>query len=271
MTKLTADDVQRSVRRSPIQVDAQQGDAKVAAQKADLNRDGKVSGTREARALHQALDGFDKDGSSKTVKLSDGGNDTRAGTAWKNLEGPATATPTPARGMQPTEAPNITQRSGNARAGKGLETNFRQSRDITAEQLAKGLPERAKHLAPHFIEAGKKHGLDPVVLAAISKHETGNWTSNAFKNKNNAMGVSNKRGPKTFGDVGQSIDAQARSLARADGYYKNANTVRDLWGIYAPGPATGQKIQQNDPNNLNKNWGPGLAKAISDMESAAGL
>ena len=36
--------------------------------------------------------------------------------------------------------------------------------------------------------------------------------------------------------------------------------------IYAPGPATGQGRQQNDPNNLNRSWGPGIVRNIQQYE-----
>lgn len=112
------------------------------------------------------------------------------------------------------------------------------------EKLPAGL---RKH-ADAFVAAGKKHGVDPRFLAAISMQETGGGTSKAIKNKNNAMGIMGKKGLKKFKSVGDSIDAQARSLTREGGYYKGANTISGIGGIYAPVGA------KNDPTGLNRHW-----------------
>lgn len=50
-----------------------------------------------------------------------------------------------------------------------------------------------------------------------------------------------------------------------------AGSFRGLWGIYAPGPATGQGRQRNDPNNLNRHWGPNIVENVRDLERAVGL
>jgi hypothetical protein len=63
-----------------------------------------------------------------------------------------------------------------------------------------------------------------------------------------------------------SIDKMASLMgSTTSGPSKNATTFRDLWGIYAPGPATGQGPQQNDPGNLNKHWGPNIIKNIDTL------
>ncbi len=110
------------------------------------------------------------------------------------------------------------------------------------------LPAGLKKHADAFIEAGKKHGVDPRFLAAISMQETGGGTSKAIKNKNNAMGIMGKKGLKKFKSVADSIDAQARSLTREGGYYKGANSINGIAGIYAPVGA------KNDPTGLNRHW-----------------
>lgn len=150
----------------------------------------------------------------------------------------------------------------------GMDHRFKEFREVDEAKLRAALPPQARDLAHDFIEAGRRNNIDPLVLVAISKHETGNWTSSAFRNKNNAMGISSSTGPKRFASASQSIDQMARSLARPDGYYRNATTVRDLWSVYAPGPATGQPQQRNDPNNLNRFWGPAIARNLGEFERA---
>lgn len=155
---------------------------------------------------------------------------------------------------------------GTTAIGSGFEHTWKQFRPVDEAKLRDALPAQAKHLAKDFIDAGRKNNVDPLLLVAISKHETGGWTSSAFRNKNNAMGISNSSGPRRFTSASESIDQMARGLAKPDGYYKNANTIRQLWGVYAPGPATGQAQQRNDPNNLNRFWGPNIVKNLQAYE-----
>lgn len=85
------------------------------------------------------------------------------------------------------------------------------------------------------------------------------------------MGISDSRGPRRMSSVRASIDLMAGQLSSPTGYYRNAETIRQLWGIYAPGPATGQGRQRNDPNNLNRHWGPNIVENVRDLERAVGL
>lgn len=115
----------------------------------------------------------------------------------------------------------------------------------------------APSLAPlegAFIEAGKKHGVDPRFLAAVSMLETAGGTSSAFRRKRNAMGVSNSKGPISFGNHKDSIERMARVLASSKGPYAGKNTIAEIAGVYAP-PGAG-----NDPKGTNGYWPTGVAK-----------
>ena len=204
--------------------------------------------TRAAVEQFQKAKGLQVDGVA--------GNKTLAAIAGQSgFDGPATTTP------KTTPATTGTN-------GAGFNHNFKQFREIDEAKLKAALPPQAQHLAKDFIEAGRKNNIDPLVLVAISKHETGNWTSSAFRNKNNAMGISSSSGPKRFDSAASSIDQMARGLANPNGYYKNATTIKQLWSIYSPGPATGQKQQTNDPGNLNRFWGPAIVKNLGELERA---
>lgn len=165
---------------------------------------------------------------------------------------------------QPSGAPTTA-------AASGYNHRWKRFREVDVERLREALPARARHLADDFIASARQHGVDPLTLVAISQHETGNWTSSAYRNKNNAMGISNANGPIRMSSVRASIDVMARNLASPTGYYRNAETIRQLWGVYAPGPATGQGRQRNDPNNLNRHWGPNIVENIRDLERQVGL
>jgi hypothetical protein len=136
--------------------------------------------------------------------------------------------------------------------GTGTDRHWRGYVDTDVEALRAQLPPQAKHLAESFIAAGQAHNMDPLFLMSISKLETGSWTSNAFYNKNNAMGISNASGPTMQTSHQSSIMTMAGSLAGAPGtagYYNNANTVGQVGAIYAPSGAV------NDFNGTNSQWG----------------
>lgn len=119
---------------------------------------------------------------------------------------------------------------------------------------ASKLPPQMRSLAPHFQAAGQRFNIDPKFLAAISMLETGKGTSNAFRNKNNAMGVSNSHGPIAFANPAESIYKMAATLARRNGPYGRANTIGQIGRIYAP-PGAG-----NDPHGTNGYWPRGVSR-----------
>src|ERR1700747_2894166 len=56
-----------------------------------------------------------------------------------------------------------------------------------------------------FVEAGRQYNLDPILLAAISAHESGAWKSAAARHKNNWMGLMTRLGTKRFAPSEESI------------------------------------------------------------------
>jgi hypothetical protein len=123
-----------------------------------------------------------------------------------------------------------------------------------------GLPAGLANYAADFEAAGAKHGVDPKLLAAISMHETGNGTSSAFRTKNNAMGISDSKGPTAQASVPASIDRMASLIgSRTSGPYKDADSIPEIAKIYAP-PGAG-----NDPRGLNKHWVEGVSKYYRDL------
>jgi hypothetical protein len=148
--------------------------------------------------------------------------------------------------------------------GTGTSRPIRGFVDVDVKQLGDALPSQAKHLAPAFLEAARKHDLDPRVLVAISKFETGNWTSSAFRNKNNAMGVSNARGPISFARTEDSIERMARTLASPRGPYRNATTIGQVGAIYAPVGAS------NDPNGTNGYWPRSVGRLTDELARQLG-
>lgn len=90
-----------------------------------------------------------------------------------------------------------------------------------------------------------------ILLVAISKHETGNWTSYNFKNKNNLGGLWNgaKETFYSYESLESGIEAFV-NLLKNNYFGKGLNTIEEIGNKYCPVGAS------NDPNGLNKHWIP---------------
>ena len=86
-------------------------------------------------------------------------------------------------------------------------------------------------MAKVFIEAGRANNIDPLLLAAISAHESGAWKSAArASTKNNWMGLMTRFGAKRFASSEQSIYYAAELLNRRP--FKGRNTLSEIASVY---------------------------------------
>ena len=125
--------------------------------------------------------------------------------------------------------------------------------------LKEDLPPNLQPLYDDYIKYGEEYGVDPRFLASISILETGGGTSKAFREGNNAMGISNTGAKSSVNyyrndpaAAGRTIRQMARSLAGAPGTarnYGNATTISQIGPIYAPAGAI------NDIGGTNSEWG----------------
>ncbi|WP_346417539.1 NlpC/P60 family protein [Listeria monocytogenes] len=97
-----------------------------------------------------------------------------------------------------------------------------------------------------YIKYAKQYQIDPVLLAAISFHETGWGTSNMVKTKNNVGGMMSASGGMVFASLDEGIE-------------RMANTIEALGSVYAPLGAA------NDPTGLNQNWIPTIKQYILEL------
>src|SRR5690625_358311 len=115
-------------------------------------------------------------------------------------------------------------------------------------------PERSGALSGHgdaIVDLSEEKGIDPVLFAAISLHETAWGRSNAINNYNNPGGLMSPSsgGLMQFDTLEEGLNSMARTLYNRiirDGLV----TVEKLGGVYAPIGA------DNDPDGLNENWVP---------------
>ena len=92
-----------------------------------------------------------------------------------------------------------------------------------------------------------------MLMIAISRHETGAWTSKAFKEKNNFGGIMWKNATeiKPFDSYESGLDYYVKHL-RNNYLNKGLTTIEKIGAIYCPVGAV------NDPNGLNKYWVGGV-------------
>jgi hypothetical protein len=107
------------------------------------------------------------------------------------------------------------------------EPSFRVFRPIDPACLEKKVPVGYGKV---FVEAGRQNNIDPVLLAAISAHESGAWRSRAARVKNNWMGLMTSSGTKRFATSQDSIFYAARLLNRRP--FRGRNTLTQIASIY---------------------------------------
>ena len=107
------------------------------------------------------------------------------------------------------------------------EENFRTFRTVDPLQLEKKVPTGYGRV---FVQAGRQYNIDPVVLAAISAHESGRWKSRTARKRNNWMGLMTRRGARNFATPQESIFYAAELLNRRP--FKGRNTLSQIAPIY---------------------------------------
>lgn len=98
------------------------------------------------------------------------------------------------------------------------------------------------------------------LAVAISKHETGKYTSEAFKEKNNVGGNFRNGSLMTFSSLDEGIDFFVRNL-KNNYIDMGLTSIETIQPKYAPVGAT------NDPNNLNSYWVNGVTKYYNELEA----
>jgi hypothetical protein len=69
-------------------------------------------------------------------------------------------------------------------------------------------------LRPAIREAAARHGVDPVLMEAIIRHESANATSSAARRKNNLAGIMGSRGQRRYETKEACVEDLAALLAK---------------------------------------------------------
>lgn len=117
------------------------------------------------------------------------------------------------------------------------------------EVIAK-LNDTEKSIYNKSIESELTHE-QAILLVAISKHETGNWTSDLYKNNNNFGGIYNSREGKFYSYKSKEEGLQAFVNLLKNNYFgKGLKSIEEIGNKYCPVGAS------NDPKGVNQHWIP---------------
>ena len=108
-------------------------------------------------------------------------------------------------------------------------------------------------------EIAEKYGMNWKIAVAISKHETGVYTSKAFKELNNVGGMMCNDGLKEYATLEEGIEAFVKNL-KYNYIDEGLDTIEKIQPKYCPIGA------KNDPNGLNKYWVSGVTKYYNELE-----
>lgn len=111
-------------------------------------------------------------------------------------------------------------------------------------------------------KTGEKMGLNEeqvLISIAISKWETGTYTSEAFHKKNNVGGMMCNNSLITYASLDEGIDAFVKNL-KNNYFEQGLNTLEKIQPKYCPIGAA------NDPKGLNKHWLSGTNRMLSELK-----
>lgn len=134
------------------------------------------------------------------------------------------------------------------------------SKEIQIQKINKQLDGALKGKGETFVSYGYKYNVNPYLLAAISIHETGNGTSKAIKDRNNAGGLMGNKGLMYFKTIDSSIEYMAQ-LLKTDYIDQGLTDIDSIQKKYCPVGAT------NDPTNLNIHWLPTVSSLYEKIRA----
>ena len=87
--------------------------------------------------------------------------------------------------------------------------------------MCSAMAETVTALRPAINEAAAKHGVDPVLMEAIIRHESANATSYSARRRNNLAGIMGRRGQRTYESKEACVNDLAQILAKAPVFSRN--------------------------------------------------
>ena len=125
--------------------------------------------------------------------------------------------------------------------------------EFQREKVVKAIANNLKGVfcgkATYIYDTSKQYSVNPMLVTAISKHETGNGSSYAVTNFNNPGGLMGSKGLLKYDTLEYGIEAMIKNL-KANYIDCGLTTIEDIQKKYCPIGAS------NDPTKLNRFWLP---------------
>ncbi len=116
------------------------------------------------------------------------------------------------------------------------------------------LADTVTDLRPAINEAAAQHGVDPVLMEAIIRHESAHATSSAARRKNNLAGIMGRRGQRSYASKEDCVHDLARILDRYR--TKGRVTVAQIARVYCQSGAPWVRSVNHYMNQIrNGRWG----------------
>ena len=80
--------------------------------------------------------------------------------------------------------------------------------------MCSAMAETVTALRPAINDAAAKHGVDPVLMEAIIRHESANATSYSARRRNNLAGIMGRRGQRNYESKEACVNDLAQILAK---------------------------------------------------------
>ena len=125
-----------------------------------------------------------------------------------------------------------------------------KDKEIERLKVVANLKDIEKKIYNKALESDLTHE-QAILVVAISKHETGNWTSSLYKNNNNFGGIYNSKDKKFYSYESNDKGLQAFVNLLKNNYFgKGLDTIEEIGAKYCPIGAS------NDPTGVNQHWVP---------------
>lgn len=125
-----------------------------------------------------------------------------------------------------------------------------KDKEIARLKVVANLKDIEKKIYNKALESDLTHE-QAILVVAISKHETGNWTSSLYKNNNNFGGIYNSKDKKFYSYESNDKGLQAFVNLLKNNYFgKGLDTIEEIGAKYCPVGA------ENDPTGVNQHWVP---------------
>lgn len=96
--------------------------------------------------------------------------------------------------------------------------------------MCSAMAETVTALRPAINDAAAKHGVDPVLMEAIIRHESANATSYSARRRNNLAGIMGRRGQRKYESKEACVNDLAQILAKYRA--KGRVTVAQIGRVY---------------------------------------